>query len=121
MNQLTPEEYRQLLTLGGENTDLDSQIAMQLAQAEAMRGQSPQMRQAGRVSVAPHWMELFGQLAKERASQIQRGKAAEGTKSRTKNTQAQNDLILKGILGGRPPAPPQGAFGFGGSGYEEGR
>lgn len=119
MSQLTPEEYAQLLSMGGENTDLDMQMQMQMAQAKAMRqGNAPQMKQAGRVAVAPHWLELLGGLARERAGQIQQDKATASGKQRTANTGAQNALVLRGILGNRKPEPAPFAFG---SGYEEGR
>lgn len=103
---MTKEEYDQLLGLGNENALLEDDIRRQLLQAENLRAQPMEMRQAGRVAVAPHWMELLGNLARERASQVSRDKAQGSSEKRRANQAAQNAMIVAAITR-QPPAPPQ--------------
>lgn len=106
MEPMTPEEYQMLLQLGTDNSDLQETIKMQLAQAEALRrGGGLGMRDAGRMTVAPHWLELVGQLAREGVAYNKQESALADRKKMGANTQMQNNLIMQGILA-RPKAQP---------------
>lgn len=127
MNEpLTLEQYQELLALGGQNADLDQQMKMQLAQAKMMReGGAPQMREVGRVTVAPHWLELVGGLAKQKVAGDIDKQAMMTGQTRQANVNKQNEMIMRGILGGTPQAStaqgpglrlpkPRSPFSFGG-------
>lgn len=109
MNQdpMDAEEYQRLLALGSENQGLDDAIKMQMAQAAAMRhGGAPQLREAGKLVVAPHWMELLGSLAKEKVAGDLSRSSADKQRAMRGNTQTQNEAILRAILGqGQQPQP----------------
>jgi hypothetical protein len=113
--QLTPEEYEQLAALTTQNAELDQQMKLQMAQANAMRqGTMPQMRQAGRIATAPHWLEMLGGLAREKtAGDLQRAALSNATKM-SQNTARQNrDWAGKMYGWGQPSAPMQEAGGTG--------
>ncbi len=124
---LTPEQYQQLLDLGGENSDLATQMQMQMAQAKALRPEAPQMRQVGNVARAPHWMELIGGLAQAKTSNDLNAAAMATGKKQTANRGTQNNLIMQGLFKGNGDQTdgggfngllspkPRGPFSFGGS------
>lgn len=93
------EELMQMLQLGGETEGLDAQMKQQLAQAEQLRGGgAPQMRQAGRMMVAPHPMELLGGLAKQFAA-VKMAKDAETTSGQIRSKKGtQNQMLLKALM-----------------------
>jgi hypothetical protein len=101
---MTKEEYDKLLGLGNENVLLEDEIRRQLLQAENLRAMPMEMRQAGRVTVAPHWMELLGNLARERASQISRDKAKGEQEKRRANTAEQNAMVAAILSRSAAPA-----------------
>ena len=105
---LTPEQYAQLLQMGGENSDLQDEIKRQMAQAEMLRmNELGGMRGNGRVQVAPHALELLGGLARNwKAGEL--GKSSAATqKAVNENTQKQNMMIMQGILRGQQQGMPQ--------------
>jgi len=114
-NLLTPEEYQQLLTLGQDNALMGDELKQQLAIAEQLRqGNAPQMRNAGRATVAPHWMELLGGLAREKSSYDRMGQAQQTRKGMQGNMNAQHALMLRALgAGAQQPAPgPTAGTGF---------
>ena len=107
MNQsLTPEEYQQLLDLGGQNEEAQQLMVQQQRQAQGLRqGNRPQMRNAGNMNVAPHWLELAGGLAKEyQAGKLDKGVAA-STKEQAMRKQQQNAMMLRALMGQQQQAP----------------
>lgn len=112
---MTNEEYQKLLELGTTNEDLAQQISMQNAQAKYLRslGGPPQMRDVGRVVKAPHWMELLGALAQQKAAVNQQNKAMEGQKQVVANRQAQNAMIMRALLEAQGQPAPSEAVGPG--------
>lgn len=121
--QLTPEQYRELLGLGTQNEELSDDVKMQMMLAKMMQPQGLEMRGNSRVQVAPHWMELIGQLAQQKAMLNMMEKSKESQKKIRTNSAAQNELILQALLpqpnaaGTAPPAgagfqPPSGPEGF---------
>ncbi len=104
---LTPEEYQKLLDLGNQNMGLDNQIAMQQKQADMLRqGNRPDMRQAGRLTVAPHWMELVGGLAREGVGNRVANQAMQGQNTKVGNMGMQNNLLLKALMGNQRLSQP---------------
>lgn len=100
MDGLTPEEYMMLLQLGGENSDLETQIALQQAQAKQMRqrGEQPQGGMAGNVFVGPSWTQQLASLAwQKNARDADKGVAESGQK-KTANTRAQNEMVTRALL-----------------------
>lgn len=114
MNEpLTLEQYQQLLALGSENQELDEQIAMQLAQAQAMRSKgAPQMRDAGTFKMAPGALEVLGGIASQGGAALMDSKASQGMKSKRSNTESQNNMILQAILQGARPTQQPGGTGL---------
>jgi hypothetical protein len=114
MNEpLTMEQYQQLLALGSENEGLDQEIAMQLAQAKAMRDRgAPQLRDAGTFKMAPGALETLGGIASQGGAAFMDSKAKEGMKSRSNNTSAQNNMLLQAILSGAQQPQPLGGTGL---------
>lgn len=118
MNQV---DLEQLLALGASNEDSDTQLMQQKAISEALRSNSqPQMRGAGRVSVAPGMLET---LASGLSGYMSNKKLLEqgGTmQARSANRQKQMALLLRmlkddpqqdsGIVGPgmMPPQPGMG-------------
>jgi hypothetical protein len=110
MNGMTYEQMMEMIGLGGQNSDLEAQIAQQRAQAEALRIGAPEMRQAGRVAVAPHWMEMLGGLARNKvAGDLDKGAMSSNT-AMNANKQAQFAQLLRAMSGGQSSAP--GGPGF---------
>lgn len=103
---MTPEEYELLLSLGGDNAQLEQDMAMQQAMAEQLRQSMPQGQMAGRVYVAPNVLQFAGKLAGDKASTIQGNKARESGRAMGANTQQQNRMIMQGILKGNAPTGP---------------
>ena len=104
MNNMTYEEYMKLLDLGSENQGLSDQIAMQLEQAKALReGAAPEMRTAGRVAVAPHWLELAGGLAQTYVGERKRNEAMAGLAKQRENTQSQNSAVVRALTRAQTP------------------
>ena len=94
----------------GEQTgNLEDQIKRQLAQAEALRGaEAPQMRNAGRVMVAPHPLELLGSLAKVNVGRQLEDQAATGQRDIRAIKQQQFAALLRQMAGGGQPMEPAG-------------
>lgn len=104
---MTPEEYELLMSLGGDNAQLEQDMAMQQAMAEQLRQAMPQGQMAGRVYVAPNILQYAGKLAGDKASMIQGNKAREIGRTIGANTQQQNRMVMQGILkGSQPPTAP---------------
>lgn len=99
---LTPEEYARLIQLGGNNEDLDAQIKMQLMQAQQLRPHPLETRSNGRVTTAPHWLELLGNLAQSKVSYDKQNAAQANQSTRNANSQEQRRLMMEGILRPRP-------------------
>ena len=107
------EYYRRILQLGNDNQGIDQGVRMQLAQADAMRkGAAPQMREAGRLVVAPNIVELLGGLARTKTATDLQKQATQGMGTMRQNTMDQNMMFLHKLLGAQQPAPqPNGAPG----------
>jgi hypothetical protein len=116
MENMTEEQYMELLQLGGDNAKLEELMRMQMAQAEAMQAQAqpPRMRGNSRVQVAPHFLELLGGLAQSKAANVLQNRAIESSGKRADNQTAQNNAIMQAILRQRQmqPAAPPGGTGF---------
>lgn len=111
---LTAEEYQQLLDLGGLNQELANKIRMQMAQAESLRSELPEMRGNGRVQTAPHWLEALGTLAKNKVSNDMQNKALAGQQQMGQNAQSQNNMVLQALLRQPQPQPqPQPSNPYG--------
>lgn len=118
MNQdpMTQEEYekqKELLGLGTQNANLEDAIKMQMAQAAALRhGGAPQLREAGKLVVAPHWMELLGSLAKEKvAGDLSRSSSAKQAIMRG-NENTQKEALLAALYKQQQMAQPNAAPGM---------
>ena len=106
---MTYEEMMAMIGQGEQTGNLEDQIKMQLAQAEQLRGAgSPQMRQAGRVNVAPHPLELLGALAQQYAGKGLQDQAMQGQKDSRALKQQQFAAILRQMAGPQQSAPPAG-------------
>lgn len=115
---MTYEEMMQMIGQGTDTGNLQDQIAMQLKRAEALRQDNiPQMRNAGRVQVAPHPLELLGGLAKEYSAQNLQDKAQASQKDIRMKQQEQFAMLLRQLAqpqqqtagpGLMPPRPPMG-------------
>lgn len=100
---MTPEQqaqYEELLRLGGQNEDAAQQMKQQQAQANLLRqnGQMPDMRRAGRMAVAPHWMELLGSLASQKVATDIDKKVSGTMAEQTARKQQQNAIILRQLM-----------------------
>jgi hypothetical protein len=107
----SPQSYEELMAmigLGGDNAGLEAQMAQQQAQAQALRSDAPQMRQAGRVNVAPHWMEMLGGLAKNNVANQKSQQAMQTQQQIAQNKQAQYAQMLRMMQAQQPSAPPAG-------------
>lgn len=106
---MTYEEMMAMIGGGQESGNLEDQIKMQLEQAASLRkGNTPQMRQAGNVMVAPHPLELLGGLAKEFAGQNLQNQAQASQKSVRGIQQKQFADYLRALAGGQAPQEPAG-------------
>jgi hypothetical protein len=107
---LTPEQYAELLRLGQENAGLEGESARMLEQAQALRAGPLEMRGSGRIQTAPHFLELFGNLAREKSSGDVRAEAEKKKKGILANTQSQQALMLRALAANSQPpsAPPVG-------------
>lgn len=114
--ELTPEEYAHLLQLGGINQGLAEQIKMQMEQSKHLRvDHLGNGRDFGRVTVAPHWMEVIGGLARNKAAQQKDDQVLRTQGNVNANQQIQYAMILKDIIAKRraaqaaqTPNPAQG-------------
>jgi hypothetical protein len=100
---MTPEEqarYEELLRLGGQNEEAASQMKIQSQQAQMLRrnGQMPDMRQAGRLTVAPHWLELVGNLASQKVAGDIDKKMQGSLTEQAARKQQQNAIILRQMM-----------------------
>jgi hypothetical protein len=103
---LSPDEYMRLLDLGGQNEQLDRQVARQQAMSSRLRQFVPQQRMAGRQIVSPGNAEILASLlANLRAGQLD-NKASGLGDQRGQNLQSQNRLVMRGILGRPQQAAP---------------
>lgn len=101
---LTPEEYEQLLSLGGQNEEQAAQLALQQATAQRLRkGNQLQSRQAGNVTVAPHWTEMLGSIGREYKAGKADEQIAQGTSEQALRKQQQNAMLLRAITQGQQP------------------
>jgi len=99
--QLSPEEYQQLLSLGSQN----SQLSQQMEMAKMLRLPLQQRGSPGGYQVAPHWTEGLSNLVNQVGAQG-------AGKKQTDNTARQNDIMMRAILAmsqqqgqqGQPPA-----------------
>lgn len=106
-------EALRLLGLGSENQGLDDSIRQQMAQAQFMReGSVPQMRDAGRVVRAPHWLEMLGGLAKQKVAGDLTRSAQQGMAKQRGNTLEQNRAILQAIMRQQQTPEPPGGTGI---------
>lgn len=105
---MTYEEMMRMIQTGGDNAGLQQDMARQLEQAKALQGQAPQMRQAGNVAVAPHWMEMLGMMARENAAKKMRDSADVTGRQINQNKQAQFAKLLQSMQMGQPSAPAAG-------------
>jgi len=97
---LSEEEYRMLREYGALNEDADRQMQQQMAMAKMLRqGNAPQMRQAGGIAKAPHWLELIGGLAREKAAGMQDKQAGITSSQMARRKQQQNEMVMRGLLG----------------------
>jgi len=108
----SPEEMQMLMELimqGQSAGPEQDSIKRQFAQADAMRGSAPEMRQGGRVQTAPHWLELLGGLAGDVSGHMIRGKAETRQKDLGASTAQQNQKLLEMLMKmqTRPPPQPQ--------------
>lgn len=117
---LTPQDFEELLALGAQNQQGGDQMKQMLAQADALRGMGgaqPQMRDAGRYKVAANPLEFLGGLAMQYGAKRKSDQASDIGKQQGLNTQRQNAIMLRGLLG-KPQQPPAydfndtGATGF---------
>ena len=101
---MTYEEMMAMIGQGQENAGLEEQIKMQLAQAQALRSAgAPEMRQAGRVMVAPHPLELLAGLAQQYAGKDLQDQAMKSSGDIRANKQAQFAAMLRQMAGGGQP------------------
>lgn len=117
MDNLTPEEYQQLLDLGALNEQDAAKLKLVLAQMEGMQGmaKAPQARQYGNTVVAPHWLEMVGGLAQQGAAMGKQRQANEMMDQQRLRQQQQQALMLKAIQGQQqqPPQWPDATEGMG--------
>lgn len=105
---MTNEEYLQLLQLGTNSDELAQKIEMQKAQAKYLRSfGTPEARQSGRVTTAPHWMELVGRLAQEGVAAKQMREAQAGQQKMAQNRAEQNQMIMKALIAQQQLQNPQ--------------
>lgn len=102
MDPMQEEEMLRLIQLGSQNAGLDDQIKQQMAMAAIMReGNAPQMRYAGRMVRAPHWMELLGGLAREKTAGDLDKQVRTSQETQRGNIMAQNEAILRALMAQR--------------------
>lgn len=104
---LEQEAMRQMLALGEQNAQLDPQIAQQQAMAERLRVGAPQMRDAGRLVKAPHWLELLGNMAQNGVAMKKDKKVASLQRERGANTALQNQMFMAQLLRQQQGQQPQ--------------
>ena len=114
MDALTPEQYKMLLELGGQNSEEEAAIKAMLVQADQLRemGETPQGRQAGRLYIPPNPLEYLGALANQNVARQKRDKATEMQKQGAQRQSEQNRLMMQAILGQQQPQQPAGGGGF---------
>jgi len=112
---LTPEQYQQLLDMGMDNAQIEAAMEAQKAQANVLRGRGemPQGAMAGRVFVPPSLFQYAGAMANQKVAGDKDRAAAAQQSAMGKNTSAQNQMVMRAILGqGQPmqqPGPDQNA------------
>ena len=114
MEGMSPEDIQVMMelimqgqTAGAEQKGIDRQ----LKQADAMRGQAPQMGGNGRVQTAPHWLDLAGSLGTEYAGRKMGQRGEQRQKDLGSQTAAQNQKLLELLARmqqqkSMPPPPP---------------
>lgn len=106
---MTPEEYSQLLQLGGANQDLALKIKQQQDIADQLRVKNaPQGRMVGQVYAGPSWLETAGALARNYSAASQQQNAMGLQRQSNTNTQQQNRMIMEAILKGQRGGMGQG-------------
>ncbi len=105
MENLTPEDYAQLLELGALNEEDQAKLKLVLAQMEGLQSgaRAPQARQYGNVTVALHWMELVGGLAQQGAAMNKQRQANQMMGDNRMRQQQQQALMLKALGAGQQP------------------
>lgn len=106
MDPMTEDEYMRMMQLGSENQALQAQIA----QAQALSGR-PEMRSAGRITKAPHWMEYLGSMANSRAVNNSQDKMR-------KNQDLQNQMFMAMLLKSQQPQAPVTGEPAAGNGFQ---
>lgn len=116
MDDMSEEELKMLLGLGGANAGLDDQMTRLAAQAQGLRGGArPAMRSAGDIVKAPHWMELLGGMAQQASAAKLDSNARALAQTKNANLDKQNQMMLAMLLRGRSGAAapaPNAAGGF---------
>lgn len=109
--ELTDEEYRQLLSLGGQNVELMNAIQAQKAQADRLRSAAPDMRGNGRIQTAPSVLEYLGNFAKNNVAGSLDKQVTQQQGTMNQNSQMQNQMVLQQILRGQrqPTQAPMAA------------
>lgn len=85
---MTPEEYQQMLDLGGQN----EQLAAQAEMAKSLRSPLRTRGTPGGYQVAPHWTELLSNIGNQYAEQ-------KATRKQGSNKSAQHAMLLRALLG----------------------
>jgi len=108
---MTDEEFSELLGLGQENATAQRRYDEQSAKAKAMRGVAPQGRMVGDYYVAPHPMQLIGELAKEFSGNNLRQQSENFGANLDASMGKQNALVLRALQRNRAGAVPPRSFG----------
>lgn len=110
---LTPEEYAQLLSLGASN-EADAQVMQhQMAAAKRLReGNVPQSQMMGRVVVPPSWLQMLSGLARENVAHNIDSGVRDSMQNQAMRKQQQNALVLRSLLGGQPAEQEDTGPGF---------
>lgn len=116
---MAPEEYELLMSLGGDNAQLAQDMALQQAQAEALRQDMPQGGMAGRVYVGASPLQFLAKLGTDNVVRKKQEKAAEMGRTMGANTQQQNRMVMQGILKGNQPTPAPAMPEQGANPYEQ--
>jgi hypothetical protein len=95
---LEEEAMRQMLALGAQNAQIDPQIAQQQAMADRLRVGAPEMRHAGRLVKAPHWLELLGNMAQNGVAMSKDKKVMGLQREKGANTDLQNQMFMAHLL-----------------------
>lgn len=109
---LTPEQYQQLIQMGGDNAGMEEAIKQQMLIAEQMRAGAKPLEMGGnsRVQVAPSWLQLAGNLAQSKVGYDKQAEAAAGRQTQAQNTTAQNQMLLQALMKQQQMQQPQGGM-----------